>query len=155
MDSGIDKHTFITKLCYYQNQNVMKSALYLKTLTILFAFCLTAHFTVFGQSKVAVSDVKLSVSKLMLGTRDASDSLATVNISKNIWTEFDLHGKEIGMATIIKNKDNEIHIKWISATNGAKKDGVTIYKITKEDTQYTFDIYFENKKQGYFIASSE
>lgn len=125
------------------------------TTLIFIALLMWGHFSALGQIKVSVSDVKLSVSKLMLGSRDITDSLGVVNIAKNVWTEFDRHGKEIGKANIIKNKDNEIHIKWISATNGAKKDGVTIYKLDKEGNKYTFDIYFDEKKQGYFIASPE
>ena len=108
-----------------------------------------------AQDKVAIHDVKLSVSKLMLGSRDITDSLGRVNIDKNIWTEYDRHGNVIGKAQIVKNKDKEVHIKWISATNGAEKDGITIYKVMKEGNKYTFDIYFDDKKQGYFIASSE
>ncbi|MTI40208.1 hypothetical protein [Fulvivirga lutimaris] len=111
--------------------------------------------TVFAQHNAAVSDAKFNVNKLMLGDKDISESLSVVNISKSIWTEFDPSGKEIGRATITRNKDNEVHIKWISATNGAEKDHVTIYKIKKDGNKYTFDIYFDDKKQGYFIATSE
>ncbi len=133
----------------------MKASSYFKVLTLLIALLMLTPLTISAQNKAAVSDVKLSVSKLMLGTRDATDSLGIVNISKNTWTEFDRNGIEIGRATIIKNSNNDIHIKWISATNGAKKDGVTIYKVTKDAGEYTFEIYFDDKKQGYFIASSD
>jgi uncharacterized protein YuzE len=128
-----------------------------KNLLASFALVLltTFGYELNAQDKAAVHDVKLSVSKLMLGTKDITDSLATVNIEKNTWIEYDRHGTVIGKATIVKNKDKEIHIKWISATNGAKKDAITIYKVAKEGNKYTFDIYFDDKKQGYFIASSE
>ncbi|HNP18886.1 MAG TPA: hypothetical protein PKL31_10660 [Fulvivirga sp.] len=103
----------------------------------------------------AIGNLNLTVSKLIIGNNDITDSLGIVKIANNLWVEYNRKDVEIGRANIIKNTGKEMQIKWISATNGAKKDAVTIYKINKDQSTYTFDIYFDNKKQGYFVASTE
>jgi len=102
----------------------------------------------------SMNKINLVISKLMINNHDLTDSLRIVNISNGIWLERNKNDKEIGRAKVIKDKDNEIHVKWMHATNGAKRDGVTIYKIKKQGEKYTFEIYYNNKKQGYFIGKA-
>ncbi len=124
----------------------------------ILALILCVNLNLIAQEKgkeSTIGNVTLTIEKLIVGNNDITDSLGVVKISNNLWTEYNRKGKEIGKANIIKNGNKEIQIKWISATNGAKKDAVTIYKIYKDQSTYTFDIYFDSKKQGYFVASTE
>ncbi|QSE98767.1 hypothetical protein [Fulvivirga lutea] len=130
----------------------------MKTFTSLFfSICLSTVSQLYAQDSQLkpLNDLNLSISKLMIQGNDISDSLKSVTIVDGIWTERNMRDVVIGKANVIKNSNNEIHIKWITATNGAKKDGVTIYKVRQEDDQYTFDIYFDDKKQGYFIGKNQ
>lgn len=107
-----------------------------------------------SKANQSVENLNLSVTKLIIKGHDITDSLKTVSITNGMWIEYNRKDQEIGRASIIKNLNNEIKVKWISATNGAKKDAITIYKVKNEGNTYTFEIFYDDKKQGHFIAEA-
>lgn len=101
-----------------------------------------------------IKNLNLVISKLMINGNDLTDSLRIVNISNGIWLERNKEDVEIGRGHIVKNKGNEIHVKWMSVSNGARKHAVTIYRHKHNGEKYTFEIYYNDVKQGYFLGKS-
>ena len=127
----------------------------LKLLLALFITIFINTHNTFAQHKThegVLDNMELSIKALDLNGKDLSNKLKTIKIHDKKWTEYNHDGKEIGKANIVHNKHNEIKVVWTSATNGAKVDASTIYKIVKEGASYTFHIYFDDEEQGHFNA---
>ena len=124
---------------------------------IVFMCCSILTLNSFAQDSSdnqEIKDLNLVISKLVIHGNDLTDSLRIVNISKGIWLERNKDDREIGRGNIVKNKDNEIHVKWMSVANGARKHAVTIYRYKRNGEKYTFEIYYNDVKQGYFLGKS-
>ena len=126
-----------------------------KLVLILFIAVMFTSYNTFAQHKThegVLGNMELSVKALDLNGKNLSNKLKMIKIHDKIWTEYNHEGQEIGKANIVHNKHNEIKVVWTSASNGAKVDASTIYKIVKEGASYTFHIYFDDEGQGHFNA---
>lgn len=121
----------------------------------LFIIFVTASVT-YGQKamKDLILNKDLKIEKLVIKNEDITLSLGSVNITEDIWMEYDRSGKEIGKANIQEFTNDHIKIKWIFADNGAEVGAVTIYKYYKDENEdkMIFNILFDDKEQGHFEA---
>jgi hypothetical protein len=129
-----------------------------KLVFVSFIALIFSTYNSFAQHKThegVLDNIELSIKALDVEGKDLSKKLKMIKIHDKTWTEYNHEGKEIGKAKIVHNKHNEIKVVWTSASNGAKVDASTMYKIVKEGSSYTFHIYFNDKEQGHFNAVSE